>query len=448
MNPFNVIYPAFCIRPLSGSALTLLLALPTAGGAAEIQKAYGPTPELPRPNTSHSVQHYNTQKGWPADKMPSAPEGFTVTSFARDLETPRWLYVLDNGDVLVAQARTLPKESEDTAADPEQKERIDGHKRSGTVTGDSPNRVTLLRDTNNDGHADERHVLLAGLNQPFGMAYVAPYLYVANTDGIVRFSYKPGQTDIKDRGEKILSLPAGGYNNHWTRNIVVSADKKQLLVSVGSASNAEEYGMDEEKRRANILAIDLDGKNETIYGAGLRNPNGMAFEPQTGALWTAVNERDDLGDDLVPDYITSVQKGGFYGWPFSYWGQNRDPRVMGGDDLVARAIVPDYAMGNHTASLGLTFYTGKSFPARYQGGAFVGQRGSWNRTTFSGYKVVFVPFNDGKPAGPAEDFLTGFMPNAKTGETYGRPVGVAMDARGGLLVADDTGNAIWRVSPK
>lgn len=342
----------------------------------------------------------------------------------------------------------MPKKSDNKKTDPDDEKKSEGQKQSGTVTGDSPNRVTLLRDTDNDGRADERHVLLEGLNQPFGMAYVAPYLYVANTDGVMRFPYETGQTHIKDPGQKIMSLPAGGYNNHWTRNIIASADKKRLLVSVGSASNAAEYGMKEEARRANILSIDLDGKNEKVYGAGLRNPNGMAFEPETGALWTAVNERDNLGDDLVPDYITSVQPGGFYGWPYSYWGKNRDPRVEGGDDLVARAIVPDYAMGNHTASLGLTFYTAEAFPSRYRGGAFVGQRGSWNRSKFSGYKVAFVPFKNGVPAGPVEDFLTGFMPDANTGDTYGRPVGVAVDARGGLLVADDTGNTVWRVAPK
>jgi len=347
-----------------------------------------------------------------------------------------------------SSARTLPKKSDNKKTDPDDEKKSEGQKQSGTVTGDSPNRVTLLRDTDNDGRADERHVLLEGLNQPFGMAYVAPYLYVANTDGVMRFPYETGQTHIKDPGQKIMSLPAGGYNNHWTRNIIASADKKRLLVSVGSASNAAEYGMKEEARRANILSIDLDGKNEKVYGAGLRNPNGMAFEPETGALWTAVNERDNLGDDLVPDYITSVQPGGFYGWPYSYWGKNRDPRVEGGDDLVARAIVPDYAMGNHTASLGLTFYTAEAFPSRYRGGAFVGQRGSWNRSKFSGYKVAFVPFKNGVPAGPVEDFLTGFMPDANTGDTYGRPVGVAVDARGGLLVADDTGNTVWRVAPK
>jgi glucose/arabinose dehydrogenase len=290
--------------------------------------------------------------------------------------------------------------------------------------GVSANRITLLRDEDRDGVAETRSVLLQNLNQPFGMALVGETLFVANTDGVMRFPYKEGQTRIESPGEMILPLPAGGYNNHWTRNILASRDSRKLFVTVGSASNAGEYGLDTEIRRANILEINLDGSGERVFASGLRNPNGMAWEPTTGALWTAVNERDHLGDDLVPDYITSVREDGFYGWPYSYFGKNEDPRQEGRrPDLVARAIVPDYALGSHTASLGLAFHNHSSFPERYRGGAFIGQHGSWNRSRFSGYKVVFVPFRDGKPAGPLEDFLTGFMANPQTGEAHGRPVG-------------------------
>ena len=278
------------------------------------------------------------------------------------------------------------------------------------------------------------------------MALVGDELYVANTDGVVRFPYREGQTRIDAPGELILPLPAGGYNNHWTRNIIASPDGQKLYVSVGSASNVGEYGMDEEIRRANILEINPDGSGEKVFASGLRNPNGMDWAPETGALWTAVNERDGLGDDLVPDYITSVRDSGFYGWPYSYYGQNEDPRRAGErPDLVARAIVPDYALGSHTASLGLVFYDGDSFPERYRGGAFIGQRGSWNRSEFSGYKVVFVPFDGGQPSGAPEDFLTGFIADPERGEAYGRPVGLALLPDGSLLVADDAGNTVWRV---
>ena len=304
----------------------------------------------------------------------------------------------------------------------------------------------LLRDADRDGVAETRSVFLDNLNQPFGMTLVGDTLFVANTDGVMRFPYKEGDRRIEAPGDLILSLPAGGYNNHWTRNVVAKPDGRKLYVSVGSASNVGEYGMDEEVRRANILEINLDGSGEKVFAAGLRNPNGMAWQPATGALWTAVNERDGLGDDLVPDYITSVREDGFYGWPYSYFGKNEDPRLKGKrPELVARAIVPDYAVGSHTASLGLVFYSGRAFPERYRGGAFVGQRGSWNRSRFAGYKVLFVPFRDGEPAGPPEDFLTGFMANPQTGEAHGRPVGLGVLEDGSLLVTDDAGNMVWRV---
>ena len=430
--------------PLQSAArLACLSALAFTSVSFAADPTYGPNPHLPEPDSSHKVQKFNTQTEWPEGAKPKAPEGFNVTPFARNLPTPRWMYVMDNGDVLVAQARSKAEAAEK----PEDVKKTAGQRQSGTITGTSPDQITLLRDTNGDGEADVREVLLDGLNQPFGMVYIAPHLYVANTDGIMRFPYEPGQNKIDQPGEKIMSLPAGGYNNHWTRNIIANQDNTGLMVSVGSASNVGEFGMDEEKRRANILSIDLDGKNEKIFAAGLRNPNGMAWEPKTGALWTAVNERDDLGDGLVPDYITSVKEGGFYGWPYSYWGKHPDPRMQGkGQALVDKAITPDYAMGNHTASLGLAFGGGDAFPEAYRDGVFVGQRGSWNKSEYSGYKVVFVPFKDGRPAGDHKDFLTGFLADDATGETYGRPVGVAFDKSGGLLVSDDTGNAIWRVS--
>jgi glucose/arabinose dehydrogenase len=398
----------------------------------------GPNPRLPQPDRAASVAKFSRIVGWPEGRTPTAPEGFRVTAFASGLESPRWLYVLPNGDVLVAEARSHPK-SDQLAT-----------KRQGMIgagsVGVSPNRVTLLRDADRDGVPETRSVFLENMNQPFGMALVGDTFFVANTDGVMRFPYKEGQTRIESPGEMILPLPAGGYNNHWTRNILASPDGRKLYVTVGSASNAGEYGLDEEIRRANILEINLDGSGERIFASGLRNPNGMGWEPTTGALWTAVNERDGLGDDLVPDYITRVRENGFYGWPYSYFGQNKDPDQ--GDqrpDLVARAIVPDYALGSHTASLGLAFYNGSTFRERYRGGAFIGQHGSWNRSRFSGYKVVFVPFRNGKTAGPPEDSLTGFMANPRTGEAYGRPAGVAVLADGSLLVADDAGNTVWRV---
>jgi glucose/arabinose dehydrogenase len=426
-------------RPL----IALLAASALAGPALAQQPSaempgMGPNPALPQPDPAADVAKFSRVIGWPEGGTPTAPDGFRVTAFARGLESPRWLYVLPNGDVLVAEARTHPKS--DRPATQRQ-----GMIASGSV-GVSPNRITLLRDADRDGVPETRSVFLENLNQPFGMALAGDTFFVANTDGVMRFPYRGGPTRIEAPGEIILPLPAGGYNNHWTRNILASPDGRKLYVSVGSASDAGEYGLDTEIRRANILEINLDGSGERVFASGLRNPNGMAWEPTTGALWTAVNERDHLGDDLVPDYITSVREDGFYGWPYSYFGQREDPRQKGKrPDLVARAIVPDYALGSHTASLGFAFYTGRSFPERYHGGAFIGQRGSWNRSRFSGYKVVFVPFRDGKPAGPPEDFLTGFMANAQTGEAHGRPVGLALLPDGSLLVADDAGNAVWRV---
>ncbi|MHA4738362.1 PQQ-dependent sugar dehydrogenase [Dyadobacter sp. MSC1_007] len=374
---------------------------------------------LPAPFATKSVENRPNETGWPTGKMPVAPEGFTVTKFADKLDNPRWTYIAPNGDVLVAEANK--KKSAD--------------------------RITLLRDVNKDGTPEMREIFLEKLNKPFGMLILKDHFYVANTNGLYRYPYKTGETKITGKGEKILDLPAGGYNNHWTRNLLANADGSKIYISVGSASNVADHGMDEEKRRANILEINPDGTGERVFASGLRNPVGMDWAPTTNELWTAVNERDKLGDDLVPDYITSVKEGGFYGWPYAYFGKNEDPRRKGErPDLVAKTIVPDVPVGSHTSSLGLAFYNKTQFPAKYHQGVFVGQRGSWNRSELSGYKVLFVPFKNGKPAGKPEDFLTGFIANDK--QVYGRPVDVTVMDDGSLLVNDDSGNTIWRVSAK
>lgn len=387
--------------------------------ADTVQTAIGPL-ILPKPYATESVTNQNSLKDWPEGKMPTAPEGFIVIKFADDFDNPRWSYVAPNGDIFVSEADTRG----------------------------SADRITLLRDTNGDGKVDVRKTFLEDLNQPYGMLVVGNNFYVANTDGLYKYPYSEGQTSLKDaKGEKIVELPAGGYNNHWTRNIITNKEKDQIYISVGSASNNAEHGMDEEIRRANILVVDLNGQNEKIYASGLRNPVGMDWNPVTGELWTAVNERDELGDNLVPDYVTSVQEGGFYGWPYSYFGNLKDPRMEGkGEDLVEKAILPDVSVGPHTASLGMTFYDADTFPEKYRNGIFVGQHGSWNRSTLSGYKVVFIPFENGKPTGEPEDFLTGFIADENDSEVYGRPVGVTVTPQGDLLVNDDSGNVIWKVS--
>jgi glucose/arabinose dehydrogenase len=310
----------------------------------------------------------------------------------------------------------------------------------------SPNRIILLRDTDGDGVADTRDVFLDGLNSPFGMALVGDKLYVANTDAVLRFPYHPGDTRITAPGEKVVDLPGGPLNHHWTKNIIASRDGTKLFVTVGSNSNVAENGMDKEEGRAAILEVDIASGRTRSYASGLRNPNGLAWQPQSGALWTVVNERDALGSDLVPDYLTAVRDGGFYGWPYSYYGQHVDARVSPQrPDMVAKAIVPDYGLGTHSAALGLAFYEGRLLPAHYAGGAFIGLHGSWNRKPPAGYKVIFVPFADGRPAGPPEDVLSGFLD--EKGEARGRPVGVAVDRAGAVLVADDVGNTVWRVTP-
>lgn len=392
---------------------------------------------LPEPGASKTS--YSKVIGWPEGKTPTAPAGFNVTKYVGGLTNPRWIYVAPNGDVFVAQATTESKKIADV---------ISGKSKSQNL-GDSPNSIVLFRDSNKDGKPDVSQVFLSGLNRPFGMLIIGNSFYVANTDGVWMYPYKDGQNQISTAGKKILDLPAGGYNNHWTRNLIANADNSKIYVTVGSGSNVAEHGMQNEVRRANILEINPDGSGERIYASGLRNPVGMAWNPTSKVLWTAVNERDELGDELVPDYITGVKEGAFYGWPFSYFGQHEDPRRAGENpELVKKAVVPDVALGAHTASLGLAFYNLTSFPEKYRNGAFIGQHGSWNRSALVGYKVAFVPFKDGKPAGKLEDFLTGFIVNEGGNDVYGRPVGVAVTPDGALLVADDAGNTIWRVAAK
>ncbi len=374
---------------------------------------------LPKPYATKSATNNSNVTGWSDGKTPIAPAGFKVSRFADGFESPRWIYESPAGDLFVCESSTKPT---------------------------SANQITILTDRDKDGKYDQREVFLTNLNKPFGMLILNGYFYVANTDALIRYPYKTGDMHISTTGEKILDLPAGGYNNHWTRNIIASPDGSKILISVGSGSNNGENGMDKEIRRANILEINPDGSGERIYAAGLRNPVGMDFYPGSSVLWTAVNERDELGDDLVPDYLTSVKQDGFYGWPYAYFGSNEDPRMKGQrPDLVAKTIVPEVDLGPHTASLGLAFYSKSAFPAKFRNGAFIGQHGSWNRSVLSGYKVVFVPFSAGKPSGAPQDFLTGFIEDAKKSRVHGRPVGVTVLADGSLLVADDASNIIWQV---
>jgi glucose/arabinose dehydrogenase len=426
----------------------LIAAVLTAGCGATakltIPQTTGPEPVLAAPNTS-LIPTINVvdAKGWPDhDATPIATTGTVVAAFARDLDHPRWLYVLPNGDVLVAETNAPPR--------PDDGKGIKGwffkryQKKAGGAVP-SANRITLLRDTNRDGTADVRTVFLSGLNSPFGMALVGDTLYIANTDAIVKVPYARGQTQITSPPVMVTNLPAGPLNHHWTKNLIASPDGSTLYVAVGSNSNVAENGIDKEEGRAAIWAVNPRTGTKRIFASGLRNPVGMAWEPLTGRLWVAVNERDELGSDLVPDYMTSVRDGGFYGWPYSYFGRHIDERVKPErPDLVAKTITPDYALGPHTASLGLAYSSGGTVYAGFGPGMFVGQHGSWNRKPYSGYKVIFVPFKDGAPAGQPIDVLTGFI--TEDGDAMGRPVGVAIDSQGGLLVADDVGNTIWRVS--
>jgi len=409
----------------------------------QVSDGTGPSPKLPEPNkTLIPTVNIAPAIGWPAGAKPTPAAGTQVAAFAENLDHPRWLYVLPNGDVLVAETNAPPKPDDGKGIRGWVMKKVMGRAGAGVP---SPNRITLLRDADHDGVAETRTVFLQNLNSPFGMTLVGNDLYVADTDRLLRFHYEPGTTEIKSQPIKVVDLPGGPLNHHWTKNVIASKDGSKLYVTVGSNSNVGENGLDQEEGRAAIWEVDRATGNHRIFASGIRNPNGLAWEPKSGALWTAVNERDEIGSDLVPDYITSVKDGGFYGWPFSYYGQHVDVRVEPQNlDLVAKAIAPDYAVGPHTASLGLTFAEGNTLPAQFKEGAFIGQHGSWNRKPHSGYKVIFVPFSAGKPSGTPVDVLTGFLD--KDENALGRPVGVVIDQQGGLLVADDVGNKVWRVS--
>lgn len=425
----------------------LARAVALVGGAAILWRrlqgglpgqAVGAAPTIPagRPQGSIPTLKMPTAQGWAAGQTPLAAPGLQVNAFASGLKHPRWLHVLPNGDVTVAEALFLPGPVKT----------LFGHAmvatmRRAAAVGVSPNRITLLRDTDGDGVAETRETLLEGLRQPFGMALLGDTFYVGNTDGVVAYPYSLGMTRITAPGRSLASFKPGG---HWTRSLLPSPDGRRLYVGVGSFSNIAEGGLDLEQGRACIHEIDLDTGQDRIFATGLRNPVGLAWAPQTGALWTVVNERDGLGDETPPDYLTSVRDGGFYGWPFCYWGQTVDDRVPQDAAAVARALVPDYALGGHTASLGLCWLPAGTLPG-FPDGMVIGQHGSWNRSKLSGYKVVFVPFVDGRPAGPPRDILTGFLA-ADERVSYGRPVGVAIAADGALLVADDVGDVIWRVT--
>jgi glucose/arabinose dehydrogenase len=434
--------------PTRWSSPWIGLAVLSLAGCAEvatlpISAGTGPQPTLPAPHrTLIPTVNIAPAKGWPMGATPQAAAATRVAAFASGLDHPRWLYVLPNGDVLVAETNAPPKPDDGLGL----KGWVMGlvMKRAG-ATVPSANRITLLRDTDGDGVADLRSVLLEGLHSPFGMTLVGNDLFIADSDAVLRFPYATGNTRITSPGVKVVDLPGGPINHHWTKNLIASPDGRKLYVTVGSNSNVAERGMEVEAERAAIWEVDIATGAHRVFASGLRNPNGLAWEPATAELWTVVNERDEIGSDLVPDYLTSVRDGAFYGWPYSYYGQHVDARVQPlQPNLVARAIAPDYALGPHTASLGLASSTGTSLPSVFANGMFIGQHGSWNRRPHSGYKVIFVPFESGKPSGPPVDVLTGFL--CDDGNAFGRPVGVALDRHGALLVADDVGNVVWRVS--
>jgi len=425
----------------------VLLLLGSVAACSDVAKvpfndATGPQPVLADP-VQHPIPTVNIApaRGWPDGGRPVPAAGLAVNAFAAGLDHPRWLYVLPNGDVLVAETNAPER--------PDEGKSLKGRamkvfqKKAG-AGAPSANRITLLRDGDGDGVADQRHVFLEGLNSPFGMALIGDQLYVANTDAVVRFRYQTGATHIDAQGVQVVALPAGTRNHHWTKNLIADPSGGKLYVTVGSNSNAAENGIEVERERAAVWEVDLKAVSHRVLASGMRNPNGLGWEPTTRRLWTVVNERDELGSDLVPDYLTEVRDGAFYGWPYSYYGQHVDERVKPQrPDLVAKAIKPDYALGSHVAPLGLVF-SGKDSKLPFGEGAFIGQHGSWNRKPLSGYNVVFVPFRNGVPAGEPVEVLGGFV--SPKGEAYGRPVGVALDQRGELLVADDVGNTVWRVT--
>jgi glucose/arabinose dehydrogenase len=415
------------------------------GPVASPASSVGPNPTLPEPAKKLlPLVQIAPATGWPMQGKPIAAAGLAVQAFASGLEHPRWLYVLPNGDVLVAETNA-PERPEDGKGIKAKIQKAVMAKAGAKVP--SANRITLLRDADGDGVAEVKTVFIEGLNSPFGMALVGDQLYVANTDSIVKFTYPPGATKLDGAGTKLTDLPGGERNHHWTKNIIASRDGSKLYATVGSNSNVAENGMAAEEGRAAIWEVDTRTGDKRLFATGLRNPNGMAWEPSTGVLWTVANERDELGNDLVPDYLTSVRDGAFYGWPYSYYGAHVDKRVdPPRPDLVAKAVAPDYALGAHVAALGLAVAEKTALPAPFANGMFVGLHGSWNRKPPAGYKVVFVPFAHGRPSGAPVDVLTGFVNDS--GEAHGRPVGVALDSHGALLVADDVGNVIWRATAK
>jgi len=432
------------LKPQHAVVIVFAVGLAACGESSTLQVAdgTGPSPKLPDPNkTLIPTVNIAPAIGWANGATPTAAAGLKVAAFAEHLDHPRWLYVLPNGDVLVAETNSPAKPDDSKGIKGWIADKVMARAGAGVP---SANRITLLRDADHDGVAETRTVFIENLNSPFGMTLVGNDLYVADTDKLLRFPYQAGEDRISAQPVKVADLPGGPLNHHWTKNVIASPDGKKLYVTVGSNSNVGENGMDQEQGRAAIWEVDPATGSQRIFASGLRNPNGMAWEPVTGKLWTAVNERDEIGSDLVPDYITSVQDGGFYGWPYSYYGQHVDARVNPQNpELVAKAIAPDYAVGPHTASLGLSFAEGSRLPG-FTEGVFIGQHGSWNRKPHSGYKVIFVPFAQGKPTGMPIDVLSGFL--NKDEKAMGRPVGVEIDKQGDLLVADDVGNKVWRVS--
>lgn len=416
------------------NALTTLLCLSVVNCLSQVPNK---PDTLPQPFATKSVLDFSNVIGWKDGNTPKAPAGFKVAKFADGFDNPRWMYVTPNGDVLVAESNGSTNIFKKVGG------AVIGAAKADNLSK-SANRITLLRP-DAKGNVTLRTIFLTGLNQPFGMLVLGNYLYVANTDALMRYPYQAGQTKITGRGKKIIDLPAG--KRHWTRNIITNPSKTKIYIAVGSGSNIAEKGLEQELLRADILEINPDGTGMKVYASGLRNPVGMGWAPGTNILWTAVNERDYIGDNLVPDYLTSVKPGGFYGWPYVYFGQHPDPRVkFKQPDQVKHTIVPDVDLGSHTASLGLAFYTGSKFPVAYRGGAYVAQHGSYNRSELSGYKVLYIPFKNGHPSAKPRDFLTGFIADRKDKKVYGRPVGIAIQPDGGMLVTDDISNTVWRVS--
>ena len=440
----KILFAAGSLAPLA--AILTLTACGMTAGSKDPWVGFGPNPPLP-PVQHSFIPVVGVPKvvGWPKDASPVAPPGFSVVKFADGLDHPRWLYVLPNGDVLVAESASVPSPADKS------NQGIKGFfqkllmKKVGSAKP-SPDKIFLLRDADGDGVAESRMLFAQGLNQPFGMTLVGQTLYVANSDGVISFPYALGQTSESGSGQKVFDLPGPPINHHWTKNVVASPDGTKLYATVGSNSNVGDNGLDAEKGRAAIWEYDLATRQARIFASGIRNPNGIDFEPTTHVMWTVSNERDEIGNDLPPDFLTSVKDGAFYGWPWAYWGKNVDVRAKPANpEMVAKTIAPDFGLGPHTASLGLVFYTATAFPASYRGGAFIGQHGSWNRKPLNGYRVVFIPFANGRPQNAPQAFLTGFL--NKKDEIQGRPVGVVVDKSGGLLVADDVGGVVWRVTP-